>query len=865
MHKKTKAPKPTSTSAQATPAPQLPAPLIIDARYTIVKEDTARGIKYIEKPHAIQQAIKTRDLDSLIKFLKSDTPYDLNTIFYIPRDIASSCNSPDPFFIETSDPSAEELLDTSKKIKNFKFTLALSNPIFGLILTIHETFQQVLMGSKTQRSAEAYRDKAIEIIDLMISKGLNVNIPSIDGYTPLHFACGHGSSLTKVIEFLLTKGADVHARTITSEATPLHHLGYAPHETNALLLLKKGAELSATTKTGVTCARAICDVSREVAKKAAEYVIFERAKNFGYKAAFELLSKERGESTAIAVEEESFELIRDLKNVEEKYKVIIKIDLKELREIFITFTNQLNSKLNIKELQSLQKESWFFKEVKQLKDIFDNIDEKLSILNHLKECENELLQEVQVLFNLIAQLNQQRADKSEISSKISLIKEDLETKYTSLKKLCEDIEKIVNISFEISHITARIEHLNLRLKANKLGTISDDKTTEEAEASSSSDSDRETSAAKKEAEFDGRFSPENLRILADEFSNPASHFVSSVKEALYFIDSVEAEEIQANSKLMKILAKLKAHTSPHAKAIKYAQHYLPSSLLITFLEESDDRAFEDYLSATCEKSHFKAFAEAIESKGGTVEFQREWPKTGDFVGTLEKIISGNYINISRVEFTKLLQVLGFELTGFEEGNLRFHAIHHSGEKIGGHFIHAANVGRKGEVHIKTLQKLRGILEDDGTFEHYLEHHDAFSASAAGAPSASSSAAFASSAEELELDFVGSARGALAPSHLTTKEECLQLLAKILHKEPTDEDIRSLPSAYNILGRAMDHDLEEVIINAPRQLRLGNLRQELASILDYFGSTEGVPDAAPHHHDVSLAGAGGYGASESEKA
>ena len=88
-----------------------------------------------------------------------------------------------------------------------------------------------------------------QLAKLLQDKPHLANCRDIDLYTPLHRACYNGH--VETIDFLLRKGADIHART--SEGwTPLHSASKWSHHQAASLLLSAGADVNALTNGGVT-------------------------------------------------------------------------------------------------------------------------------------------------------------------------------------------------------------------------------------------------------------------------------------------------------------------------------------------------------------------------------------------------------------------------------------------------------------------------------------------------------------------------------------------------------------------------------------------------------------------------------------
>jgi len=77
-----------------------------------------------------------------------------------------------------------------------------------------------------------------EIVDLLISKGADVNVNSIDHGTPLH-----GAATREVAESLISKGADINA-VQKNNMTPLHGASFRGNIDVAELLLDKWADPS---------------------------------------------------------------------------------------------------------------------------------------------------------------------------------------------------------------------------------------------------------------------------------------------------------------------------------------------------------------------------------------------------------------------------------------------------------------------------------------------------------------------------------------------------------------------------------------------------------------------------------------------
>ena len=65
----------------------------------------------------------------------------------------------------------------------------------------------------------AARNNRTEIVNLLLSKGADVNARDNDNRTPLHWAAYYGN--TEIVNLLLSKGADVNARD-NENRTALH-------------------------------------------------------------------------------------------------------------------------------------------------------------------------------------------------------------------------------------------------------------------------------------------------------------------------------------------------------------------------------------------------------------------------------------------------------------------------------------------------------------------------------------------------------------------------------------------------------------------------------------------------------------------
>ncbi len=88
-----------------------------------------------------------------------------------------------------------------------------------------------------------------DIIELLVSKGAEVDNVGWDGGTVLHRACHYDN--TDIIRLLIRRGADLHRRNQWGR-TALHVAARLGHINVAALLIKNGLDLSAETKEGWT-------------------------------------------------------------------------------------------------------------------------------------------------------------------------------------------------------------------------------------------------------------------------------------------------------------------------------------------------------------------------------------------------------------------------------------------------------------------------------------------------------------------------------------------------------------------------------------------------------------------------------------
>lgn len=87
----------------------------------------------------------------------------------------------------------------------------------------------------------AYLEGHPDTVELLLSKGADVNAGGQDGETVLHAAVRAGDG--DMVERLLARGADANARALTTGDTPLHLAAWSAHKEVVGLLLAAGADV----------------------------------------------------------------------------------------------------------------------------------------------------------------------------------------------------------------------------------------------------------------------------------------------------------------------------------------------------------------------------------------------------------------------------------------------------------------------------------------------------------------------------------------------------------------------------------------------------------------------------------------------
>lgn len=91
----------------------------------------------------------------------------------------------------------------------------------------------------------AARNDLVNIAELLIKKGINVDATDQDGWNPLHFAAASGS--IGVVEILIANGANVNTAD-QNGCTPLHCAAHNANKEIVELLLDTGANVDAVSQ-----------------------------------------------------------------------------------------------------------------------------------------------------------------------------------------------------------------------------------------------------------------------------------------------------------------------------------------------------------------------------------------------------------------------------------------------------------------------------------------------------------------------------------------------------------------------------------------------------------------------------------------
>lgn len=133
-------------------------------------------------------------------------------------------------------------LDSRKPSKNFYVDLNDKIGYDPLVKSIEEEEGDTPLHKAANRGNK-------DVVELLLTKGADVNAKNTEGVTPLHWAALQGEKY--VAELLLARGADVNVKD-TDGRTPLHWAEELGSQDIAKLLLAKGADANAKDNDGKT-------------------------------------------------------------------------------------------------------------------------------------------------------------------------------------------------------------------------------------------------------------------------------------------------------------------------------------------------------------------------------------------------------------------------------------------------------------------------------------------------------------------------------------------------------------------------------------------------------------------------------------
>ena len=88
------------------------------------------------------------------------------------------------------------------------------------------------------------------IVEMLITRGADVNAKAEGGWTPLHYATGGNDK--EIVELLIAKGANMNAKNARDQITPLHWAAWRGHKEVTELLIAKGAGVNTKNRSGGT-------------------------------------------------------------------------------------------------------------------------------------------------------------------------------------------------------------------------------------------------------------------------------------------------------------------------------------------------------------------------------------------------------------------------------------------------------------------------------------------------------------------------------------------------------------------------------------------------------------------------------------
>lgn len=136
-------------------------------------------------------------------------------------------------------------------------TLLNEYPSSTIVTSTKQMIEQVQKAKEDNSLFEAVEKGDLAQLELLISKGADVNLKDPNGLTPLHIAAKEGH--VDIAAFLIKNRAEVNARAGEYGLTPLHWAAWKGHKRVVEMLIDAGAQVNVHTAAGHTPFRIAVD------------------------------------------------------------------------------------------------------------------------------------------------------------------------------------------------------------------------------------------------------------------------------------------------------------------------------------------------------------------------------------------------------------------------------------------------------------------------------------------------------------------------------------------------------------------------------------------------------------------------------
>jgi ankyrin repeat protein len=170
--------------------------------------------------------------------------------FVSAQKLLEAVDAKDYKTVETSIKKGEDVNAANEK-GMFPLWLAVWNGdarMVDLLLKSGANARQIFKGETEIALLDvAAQEGPLDVVELLVKAGAEVNKPDSHGQTPLRVAARNGR--TDIVKFLLSKGAEVDTKG-NDGATPLEHAASKGHLDIVKLLVEKGANINLQDKEG---------------------------------------------------------------------------------------------------------------------------------------------------------------------------------------------------------------------------------------------------------------------------------------------------------------------------------------------------------------------------------------------------------------------------------------------------------------------------------------------------------------------------------------------------------------------------------------------------------------------------------------